>query len=114
MERLNVFDYHNWQSFLKDHYQSKKQSNPNWSYENWSRSLNLTASKYMISHMLSGRRRPSKVITAQLCGFFRFSEEEKKYFKFLIDVEKIEIDSTMAMHLISEVKYQLNLLYSNP
>lgn len=81
---LEVFEYTDYRSYLKDHYHSKKQKHSGWSLETWARRLGLK-SKSTLAMILKGQRHPGRPVVSSLIRYFEFTNDEAEYFSDLVE-----------------------------
>lgn len=82
-----IFQYRDYREFLRHHVSMCKQENPEWTIAGWARELGLLATT-SLTKILNGQREPGEKICQKLLEYFRFNDEEAKYFVYLIRLNK--------------------------
>lgn len=96
----SILEYKNYNAFLLDYHSFKSQQSSNWSMGVWARLLRLAGTS-SLSMILKGDRDPGPKVIQAFEQYFKFSQEEKVYFKILIKVGKITKDP-MLKNVIKE------------
>jgi uncharacterized protein (TIGR02147 family) len=99
----SVFDFTDYRNFLKSYLQRTREKKKEFSLRLWARKLNLNGPSNL-SMILTGSRHPGGDFTDRLIDYFRFSQQEEKYFKGLIKLAKATGDSEKTALLFKELK----------
>lgn len=84
---FSIYGYSQFQHFLRDYVQEKKDLMPNWSYGVWARQMKLKSSSTLIM-IVNGQRNPGPDLTKKLATFFKFNDKETEYFEALVRLQK--------------------------
>ncbi len=94
MKRL--FDYFDYQEFLRDFYEEKKRDNPFMSYRYLGQHMQLDPG--FILKVLQGKLHLAERSLPSVCAFFKFSEKESRYFETLIRYNKAKTPSDVKLY----------------
>ena len=84
MKTQEIFDYTDYRTFLKDHFQFKKLDQPQFSLGVWSKRLGVSSTA-VLANILNGKRNPGEMISEKFITYFGFAPKEQQYFQDLID-----------------------------
>ncbi|MBN1759136.1 MAG: TIGR02147 family protein [Chitinispirillaceae bacterium] len=108
MKRL--FEYFDYQEYLRDYYEEKKRDNPFMSYRYLGNHLRLDPG--FLLKVLQGKLHLSERSLPKLCSFFKFNERESRYFELLVRYNKAK--STAEIKLYFEKLMTLRDSRSHP
>ncbi|MDO5575595.1 MAG: TIGR02147 family protein [Fibrobacter sp.] len=91
-----IFKYYDYQKFLRDFYEEKKQENPNISFRYLGNRMNLDPG--FLLKVIQGKHHLAKRSIAQICTFFKFSELESQYFEILVSYGKAKTNSDIKLY----------------
>jgi uncharacterized protein (TIGR02147 family) len=94
MKRL--FEYFDYQEFLRDFYEEKKRDNPYMSYRYLGSHMHLDPGSLL--KILQGKLHLAERSLTQVCEFFKFSERESRYFEMLISYNKAKKTSDIKLY----------------
>lgn len=94
MKRL--FDYFDYQEFLRDYYEEKKLGNPFMSYRYLGNHLHLDPG--FVLKVLQGKLHLAERSLPSLCTFFKFTESESLYFKLLVNYNKAKSTTDIKLY----------------
>jgi uncharacterized protein (TIGR02147 family) len=94
MKRL--FEYFDYQEFLRDFYEEKKRDNPYMSYRYLGYHLKLDPG--FLLKVLQGKHHLAERSIPSVCLFFKFSEHESKYFEMLVRYNKAKSASDIKLY----------------
>ena len=100
-----LYNASSFRSFLRTHFEDKKEQNSNWSLGAWARLMGLSGTSGL-SMILNGSRNPGEKVTDELSRYFGFSKDEESYFRNLIKLEKIQKDPELASLLKEKLTKQ--------
>jgi uncharacterized protein (TIGR02147 family) len=92
MKRL--FEYFDYQEFLRDFYEEKKRDNPYMSY----RYLGMHLDPGFLLKVLQGKHHLADRSVAPVCAFLKFSERESRYFEMLVSYNKAKTPSEIKLY----------------
>lgn len=98
-----IYNYSDYQTFLKDFHQRKKNESSHWSLGVFARELGLS-SKSSISMLLNGQRHPSLESTQKLAQYFKFNAKESEFFKVLINLKKFDKNPELRVLMMERLK----------
>ncbi|MBN1603632.1 MAG: TIGR02147 family protein [Chitinispirillaceae bacterium] len=84
MKRL--YDYFDYQEFMRDYYDEKKRDNPYMSYRYLGYHMKLDSG--FLLKVLQGKLHLAERSLPSVCAFFKFSERESNYFEMLVNYNK--------------------------
>lgn len=89
MERasIDLYDFSDYRDFFQAYIKAEKKKNPNWTVQTWAYTMGMTNMTFL-NFILKGQRLPGKKGTAQFVKYFKWNEEDKEYFKLLVEKEK--------------------------
>ena len=91
-----IFDYFDYQEFLRDYYEDKKRTNPYMSYRFLGQHLKLDPG--FLLKVLQEKLHLSDRALPAICSFFKFSEQESRYFEMLLNYNKAKTPSDIKMY----------------
>jgi uncharacterized protein (TIGR02147 family) len=94
MKRL--FEYFDYQEFLRDFYEWKKRDNPYMSYRYLGNHMHLDPG--FLLKVLQGKYHLADRSIAPVCAFFKFSERESRYFEVLVSYNKAKTASDIKLY----------------
>ncbi|MCC7405624.1 MAG: DUF4423 domain-containing protein [Bdellovibrionales bacterium] len=94
----NVNKYHNYREFLNDHVAEMKRRHRGWSLNRWQRQLGLKSSG-TLSMVLSGQRQLGEKLTQSLIRYFKFNQEQARFFERLVMLQKRQEDPKLRLFL---------------
>ena len=98
----NVFEYHDYRTYLRDAFARKHAKNPAWTTVAWSRQLKLSAPS-TLSMILNHRRHPGKKVMESLIQYFQFNSAEANYFSNLVGLQKKMGNRRLTVHLVNSL-----------
>jgi len=100
IERL--YQYADYRTFLRDFSAEKKQRDSRFSYGVWARQLNLKSPSTLVM-VLNGQRHPGPDLVKTLSRYFRFDENQDRYFDHLVRLAKADGDPTLTVLLMEKL-----------
>ncbi|MBN1307211.1 MAG: TIGR02147 family protein [Chitinispirillaceae bacterium] len=94
MKRL--FEYFDYQEFMRDFYEEKKRENPYISYRYLGSHMHLDPG--FLLKVLQGKHHLAERSIPSVCTFFKFSERESRYFEMLIKYNKAKTTSDIKLY----------------
>jgi uncharacterized protein (TIGR02147 family) len=94
MKRL--FDYFDYQEFLRDYYEEKKRDNVYMSYRYLGQRLHLDPG--FLLKVLQGKHHLAERSIPAVCSFFKFSDKESRYFEMLIRYNKAKTTADIKLY----------------
>ena len=94
MKRL--FEYFDYQEFLRDFYEEKKRNNPFISYRYLGQHMHLDPG--FLLKVLQGRLHLAERSVPSVCAFLKFSERESRYFEILVRYNKAKTTSDIKLY----------------
>lgn len=87
MISLEIYNFNDFRSFLRECANSYKEHEENWSLSKWAKKLGLhgTASLTMV---LNGKRSPGIAMRNQFHDFFHFDADRRRYFNLLVELPR--------------------------
>lgn len=82
-DKLNIYEYLDYRSFLKNMYSLKKQENPNFSFRSFSRVAGLKSSNFL-KLVMDGKRNLSTDTIQKFAGAFKLTKEETNFFETMV------------------------------
>lgn len=102
----DVFSFTNYLDFIQSETEKLRKSHPDWSVSKWANDMgfmNPTA----LHMIIKGKRRPGSKAIPKLCRFFQFSEQEEKYFRYLLKRDLSVKDPEVAQYIDSKLKVMI-------
>lgn len=104
MQRINIYDFSDYRSYLNSYVSTKRQSCSNWSFGVWTRQLGLSNTSVIVN-ILKGKRHPGPQVQKKISDFFKLTPKERVYFKSLIQLEKSsEKDPALFVELARKIE----------
>ncbi len=97
--KLRVTEFTDYRAFLKAYYADARLKNPRFSYGAWSKKLN-TKDTSTLTKIIKGQRDPGPRLTEQFITYFKFSESEAKYFRSMVQLEKLQEESSLRLEIL--------------
>jgi uncharacterized protein (TIGR02147 family) len=94
MKRL--FEYFDYQEFMRDYYEEKKRDNPYMSYRYLGYHMKLDSG--FLLKVLQGKLHLAERSLPTVCAFFKFSERESRYFEMLVNYNKAKSTTDIKMY----------------
>ena len=94
MKRL--FEYFDYQEYLRDFYEEKKRDNPFMSYRYLGNHLRLDPG--FLLKVLQGKLHLAERSLPRLCSFFKFNERESRYFELLVRYNKAKTTAEIKLY----------------
>lgn len=91
-----IFEYFDYQKFLRDYYEEKKQANTHISFRYLGNHLKLDPG--FLLKVIQGKHHLAKKSIGTICNFFNFSEQESLYFEILVSYNKAKSDSDVKLY----------------
>ncbi|MDG5813647.1 TIGR02147 family protein [Chitinispirillales bacterium ANBcel5] len=91
-----LFEYFDYQKFMRDFYEEKKQQNPYVSFRYLGRRMDLDPG--FLLKVLQGKHHLAKRSIPSVCAFFKFSELEAHYFDVLVSYNKAKTASDTKLY----------------
>jgi uncharacterized protein (TIGR02147 family) len=88
--------------FLKDWFEAKRKTNPQWTYGAWARLLRLK-SPATLNMILNGKRNPSPKLTTAISKQLGLRGSEVSYFEDLVKLEKSKNDASVSVLLLERI-----------
>ncbi len=99
---VNLYQFTDYRTYLVAYAQDMKHKRKQWSYGAWARVLGLKSTS-SITKIVQGQREPGEEITERLIKYFEFSDKQARYFRDLIQLEKINRDPKLSVLLIEKM-----------
>jgi uncharacterized protein (TIGR02147 family) len=100
-----IYNYTDYQVYLRDVFKARKLVSPYWSYGVWARDLGLKSSSTLIM-ILQGNRNPSSSLTKQIAAYLKLKSGEAQYFADLVNLKKSKNDPHLTQALTERLKKQ--------
>lgn len=97
--RLRVTEFADYRAFLKAYYADARLKNPRFSYGAWAKKLH-TKDTSTLTKIIKGQRDPGPRLTEQFIAYFKFNESEAKYFRSMVQLEKIQGESSLRLEIL--------------
>lgn len=94
MKRL--FEYFDYQEFLRDYYEDKKRNNPYMSYRYLGQHLKLDPG--FLLKVLQGKLHLADRSISSVCSFLKFNESQTRYFEMLVKYNKAKTTSDIKLY----------------
>jgi uncharacterized protein (TIGR02147 family) len=91
-----LFEYFDYQEFLRDFYEWKKRSNPYFSYRYLGSHLHLDPG--FLLKVMQGKLHLAQRSIPRICSFFKYSERESRYFEMLVRYNKAKTPSEIKLY----------------
>lgn len=98
-----VFDFTDYRSFLKTHFMRRREKKREFSLRLWSQKLGMNGPS-ALSMILNGTRHPGAELLDRLIDYFRFSNQETKYFKYLVKLAKVNGNGEKTAFVLKELQ----------
>lgn len=108
-KKINILEYTDYRDFLKDHFNQKKSTHPQWSFGMWAKQMGLS-SVSAITMIINGQRHAGKGIQDKICQYFKFQEKEERYFRELVKIQKSAKDDPSYVVLMLEQSQEIKEL----
>lgn len=100
---MNVYEYIDYQAFLRDTVARKKAANPRWSYAVWARQLGLKSPSTLIM-LVNGQRNPGPKLAQSIAQYLGLKSDERKYFCELVSLAKAKDDLALSLQLMKGIE----------
>jgi len=100
--KVDLYSFTHYRSFLKSYYEQKRAENTGFSIQAWAMRANIK-SKSTLTMILNGSRDPGAEVLEKLVKYFKFKKNEEEYFKDLVRLEKIKNDPRLSILLMEKV-----------
>lgn len=91
-----LFEYFDYQEFLRDFYEWKKRSNPYISYRYLGSHLHLDPG--FLLKVMQGKHHVAERSIPHMCAYFKFSQRESNYFEMLVRYSKAKTASEIKLY----------------
>jgi len=91
-----IFEYFDYQKFLRDFYEEKKRDNPYISFRYLG--IHMKLDPGFLLKVIQGKHHLAKRSIAPICEFFKFSERESRYFEVLVSYNKAKTTSDIKLY----------------
>ncbi|MBN1575833.1 MAG: TIGR02147 family protein [Chitinispirillaceae bacterium] len=91
-----LFEYFDYQEFLRDFYEEKKRDNQYISYRYLGNHMHIDPG--FLLKVLQGRHHLAERSIGPVCAFFKFSERESRYFEILVRYNKAKTASDIKLY----------------
>lgn len=91
-----IFEYFDYQKFMRDYYEEKKQGNPHISFRYLGNHMKLDPG--FLLKVVQGKHHLAKRSIGSVCSFFKFSELESRYFEMLVSYNKAKSASDVKLY----------------
>lgn len=91
-----LFEYFDYQEFLRDFYEEKKQGNPVISYRYLGNHMHVDPG--FLIKVMQGKLHLAERSIADICRFLKFSEQEIRYFETLVKYNKAKTPSDIKLY----------------
>jgi len=78
----HLFEYFDYQKYLRDFYEEEKQADPYMTLRYWSECMGLDHG--FLLKVMQGKHHIAKRSIAEMCRYFKFTEAESRYFEALV------------------------------
>ncbi|OQW48575.1 MAG: hypothetical protein A4S09_04035 [Proteobacteria bacterium SG_bin7] len=96
---LRVTEFADYRAFLKAYYADARVKNPRFSYGAWAKKLH-TKDTSTLTKIIKGQRDPGPRLTEQFISYFKFTENEAKYFRSMVQLEKLQGESSLRLEVL--------------
>lgn len=103
MDRLNIFNFQDYRTYLKATFESSKIKNSHWSYGLWAKKLRLGGAS-VLTNILSGKKQIGLKVEQKLIEFFSFSKQEEAYFKSLVSLDRAKKDPILWREVAKNIR----------
>ncbi len=103
LERIQVTKYTDYHTFLNDYFAVARKRNPRFSYGAWAKKLD-TKDTSTLTKIIKGQRTPGPRLVEKFITYFKFDENEAKYFRNLIHFEKLQGDPSMRFTVLDSLR----------
>ncbi len=80
---INIFEYQDYRSYLRDYYSVQKASKRNFSYRSFSEKAGISAPSFLF-YVISGKRNLTQSTILKICQAIGFTRDEADYFESLV------------------------------
>ncbi len=91
-----LFEYFDYQKFLRDFYEEKKRDNPYFSYRYFGNHMRLDPG--FLLKVLQGKHHIAERSIPHLCAFLKFSPRQSHYFEMLVRYNKAKSSSEIKLY----------------
>lgn len=91
-----IFEYFDYQRYLRDFYEEKKRENPYISFRYLGNHMKLDPG--FLLKVIQGKHHLAKRSIEPVCNFFKFSELESRYFEVLVSYNKAQTASDIKLY----------------
>ncbi len=91
-----IFDYFDYQKFLRDFYEEKKRDNPYISFRFLGNHMDIDPG--FLLKVIQGKHHLAKRSIVPVCKYFKFSEQESRYFEVLVSYNKAKTSSDIKLY----------------
>lgn len=102
LEELSVIGFTNYRIFLATYFAQEKKSNPRFSYGEWAKRLNSKDAS-TLTKIIRGQRHPGPRLIGQLVTYFKFNDSESRYFRSMIQMEKVKEESVLRLQVLESL-----------
>lgn len=103
MNRVSVYDYSDYRSFLNSVLQDRKSVKSDFSVGMWAKRMGLESTT-SLNMILRGQRNPGRKILRRMESYFNFTPKEALYFDHLVDLAKTHSDGSEKLYLMEQLK----------
>lgn len=97
--KLQVTEFADYRAFLNAYYADARMKNPRFSYGAWAKKLH-TKDTSTLTKIIKGQRDPGPRLTEQFITYFKFNESEAKYFRSMVQLEKLQEESSLRLEIL--------------
>lgn len=91
-----IFEYFDYQKFLRDYYEEKKRDNPFISFRYLGNHMKLDPG--FLLKVIQGKHHLAKRSIPSVCTYFKFSDQESRYFEVLVSYNKSKSASDIKLY----------------
>lgn len=102
MNTQSIFNYTDYRTFLKDHFQFRKHEQQNFSLGVWSKRLGISSTAVLVN-ILNGKRNPGEMLNGKFINYFAFAPKEEQYFLDLVGLSKVKSDPRLSLALMEKM-----------
>ena len=102
-ERLNVFNFQDYRTYLRATFDAIKQTNDRWSYGVWAKILRLGGAS-VLTNIINGKKQVGVKVEQRLVEFFSFNKQEEMYFKSLVSLDRAKKDPLIWREVVKNIR----------
>lgn len=112
MMKINVFEYDNYRTYLRDFYNQSKALNPNFSYRYFARISGISSPSFL-KHIIDGDRNLTEATVDKFAKALKFTKQETSYFKALVFLNQSQTTEEREKHAQELSRHRLFLKFQS-